>query len=454
MSNITKKLIEAYLEISEKKKLDPVDAKALKGKHDDREDGDIDNDGDEDESDEYLHNRRKAVKKAMDEGKEECPKCEGEGCDHCDDKGYHEVDEAIKLRGFGPDHKKAAGSALKKISSMKADEDERKKAVKAYKDIKGGKYKGVKFANEEVELVEQRPNSENEAIEIIASSIAMQVGAVKAALKTANLDPLSVVTALKGKKTIKAMQLGNLVMGHAFGGSISKKDLAPIAKAASSAFKNSRKNVKEAVELDEMTSAQKAKFDKLYKKMLNGPEHKKIMSKADNKIKGDDQFHALVKKMAMEEVSEAMTISRKMATRALASVKAQPKDKVSLKKAPWDKDKKSTNEEEVVMNPKQKKNEKGNDTMANEEVELPTIYSRILEARKRPEGEKAGETAAKGEMDFVKNHTDNIKVNDDDEKGHDDASKAGRASPNAKARSGDNMKGDKKVIPSATKMKG
>lgn len=374
MSNITKKLIEAYLEISEKKKLDPVDAKALKGKYDDREDGDIDNDGDEDESDEYLHNRRKAVKKAMDEGKEECPKCEGEGCDHCDDKGYHMTNEAV--------------------------------------------------------------------------------------------------------------------------------------------------------ELDEMTSAQKAKFDKLYKKMLNGPEHKKIMSKADNKIKGDDQFHALVKKMAMEEVSEAMTISRKMAQRALASVKAQPKDKVSLKKAPWDKDKKSTNEEEVVMNPKHKKNEKGSDTMANEEVELdeakingpdgiakvvakqignskkldrydqinlirktlektgnkilstdreyiddvldilydkhkiresvelPTIYSRILEARKRPEGEKAGETAAKGEMDFVKTHTDNIKVNDDDEKGHDDASKAGRASPNAKARSGDNMKGDKKVIPSATKMKG
>lgn len=109
-----------------------------------------------------------------------------------------------------------------------------------------------------VELVEQRPNSEKEAIKIIASSIAMQVGAVEAALKTANLDPLSVVTALKGKKTIKAMQLGNLVMGHAFGGSISKKDLAPIAKAASSAFKNSRKNVKEEVELDEASAMAKS----------------------------------------------------------------------------------------------------------------------------------------------------------------------------------------------------
>ena len=29
----------------------------------------------------------------LEEGREECPKCEGKGCDHCDDKGYHEVSE-------------------------------------------------------------------------------------------------------------------------------------------------------------------------------------------------------------------------------------------------------------------------------------------------------------------------------------------------------------------------
>ena len=46
-------------------KLDPVDAKAVKKKFDDRKDKDIDNDGDVDNSDEYLHNRRKAISKAV-----------------------------------------------------------------------------------------------------------------------------------------------------------------------------------------------------------------------------------------------------------------------------------------------------------------------------------------------------------------------------------------------------
>ena len=47
--------------------MDPVDKKALKGKHKDRKDKDIDNDGDVDGTDKYLHKRRKAVSKAMDE---------------------------------------------------------------------------------------------------------------------------------------------------------------------------------------------------------------------------------------------------------------------------------------------------------------------------------------------------------------------------------------------------
>jgi hypothetical protein len=86
--NPTQKIAEIYkrMRLDEaKKKMDPVgDA-----------DADIDNDGDVDDSDEYLHNRRKAIKKSMKEEKVECPKCKGEGCDHCDDKGYHE--ESVEI---------------------------------------------------------------------------------------------------------------------------------------------------------------------------------------------------------------------------------------------------------------------------------------------------------------------------------------------------------------------
>ena len=47
------------------KKLDPVNPKAVKKDFDNRKDKDIDNDGDLDSSDKYLHKRRKAVSKAV-----------------------------------------------------------------------------------------------------------------------------------------------------------------------------------------------------------------------------------------------------------------------------------------------------------------------------------------------------------------------------------------------------
>ena len=48
-----------------KKKLDPVNKDAVKKDFDDRKDKDIDNDGDVDSTDKYLHKRRKAISKAV-----------------------------------------------------------------------------------------------------------------------------------------------------------------------------------------------------------------------------------------------------------------------------------------------------------------------------------------------------------------------------------------------------
>jgi len=50
--------------------IDKVQPKALKKKFKDRKDKDIDNDGDVDDSDEYLHKKRKAVSKAIDKEEE------------------------------------------------------------------------------------------------------------------------------------------------------------------------------------------------------------------------------------------------------------------------------------------------------------------------------------------------------------------------------------------------
>ena len=58
-------LEEAIKAAVKNEKLDAVNPKAVKKKFDDRKDKDIDNDGDTDSTDKYLHKRRKAISKAM-----------------------------------------------------------------------------------------------------------------------------------------------------------------------------------------------------------------------------------------------------------------------------------------------------------------------------------------------------------------------------------------------------
>lgn len=73
-------------DVKTEQELDTVNKKALKKDFDDRKDKDIDNDGDVDDSDEYLHNRRKAVSKAVKE-----------------DTAEEELEEATKKAKEGPD---------------------------------------------------------------------------------------------------------------------------------------------------------------------------------------------------------------------------------------------------------------------------------------------------------------------------------------------------------------
>ena len=82
----------------EEKKMDPVDQKALKGKYSDRKDKDIDNDGDVDDSDEYLHKRRQAISKAMKESEDEMDD-EDDDDEDDDDDDEEENGKKKKLSG-------------------------------------------------------------------------------------------------------------------------------------------------------------------------------------------------------------------------------------------------------------------------------------------------------------------------------------------------------------------
>ena len=57
----TNSIEEAIKRVVLEKKIDPVNKVAVKKKFDDRKDKDIDNDGDVDSTDKYLHKRRKAI---------------------------------------------------------------------------------------------------------------------------------------------------------------------------------------------------------------------------------------------------------------------------------------------------------------------------------------------------------------------------------------------------------
>ena len=106
--------------------------------------------------------------------------------------------------------------------------------------------------------------------------------------------------------------------------------------------------------------------------------------------------------------------------------------------------------DEVEMNPKKTKDKASTQNADTMESTLPSVYARILEARKHDDKALKGSPPGEGMSPMAKKTKDDMEVSlkpdDTEEKGHDDASKAGRAGPKAKARSGDNMKGDKSVI--------
>jgi len=204
-------VMKAWQEVMEKKTLDPVDKKALNKDFDDREDKDIDNDGDTDSSDEYLHNRRKAVSKAMSKGKG----TKGQ----VDNTSVNEEDKAIKkvvkLKGFGPDAGKSnmsnpAARASLMRKSMK------KESVELGEAFKKGDSVTVKNARKYDSLA--KPTVSGKVIGMNGLKVMVQVGTgqmnvdVKDLMKeSVELDELSNDTlGSYAKKNIKSALKGTM----------------------------------------------------------------------------------------------------------------------------------------------------------------------------------------------------------------------------------------------------
>jgi len=116
-------------------------------------------------------------------------------------------------------------------------------------------------------------------------------------------------------------------------------------------------------------------------------------------------------------------------------------------------------EAEVEMNPKL--SQKGNKKLEAKESTISKIREKLLGVL-RTEAKQPNDsgTPAEAEDDTLpparakkKNDDHVVEVDDTEEKGHDDVSKAGRAGPSKKPRGNDNPQGDAKIVKAGTPVK-
>ena len=137
-------LADIAAKVVSESKLDPVNKDAVKKKFDDRKDKDIDNDGDVDSSDKFLHKRRKAISKATSEEVEPC----GLPADECWDS-HKQV--GYKMKGG----KRVPNCVPKSEAVTQDDKGEKQNADKhkAYADPKKGEKKPFSTLRKETKLI-------------------------------------------------------------------------------------------------------------------------------------------------------------------------------------------------------------------------------------------------------------------------------------------------------------
>jgi hypothetical protein len=553
MGNVISKLIEAYAEVNEKKKLDPVG----------QADADIDNDGDVDKSDKYLHNRRKAVKKAMkdDEMNElsnktltryamsadndvqkrrsNRPAGKGDESDPKIGKRLDKINLAHKKGAFKEEVNEAYESVCKEMKKMH-DEGYGKKAIMA-------KYKHMEMATVE-KLYAQTCGTREEVEESSKAALAKKLAKAAApsekgkkavTLKKAPFDipkeeknEEEIIMNPKKDKDKKAdaetMNTESVDLDedlthqtvkppshtkkysnsdsrdtNSIGGGGTKRHTVTSSQAdAHDKTASHHDNVADAhTKASEKSSSFKIRslHSKAARLHRNAAEAHRDSSHSSSGADNDGSIQKTAKHMhtayhATMAANDSSKQARNMGTKAKRMNTEEVELEESLKKhmSPYDAKeflkKHSAHNKDFHALPassasamhdkakelkyKKSKSAPGStgrmfhaalqrhadSYKGTSESVLPPVYARILEEREKhykgatkPEGMMDNSKSSKGAMDMVNQPKE---INNDDEKGHEDASKAGRVGPSAKARPADNMKGDKKVIPSATPMKG
>ena len=142
--------------------MDPVNKDAVKKKFADRKDKDIDNDGDVDSSDKFLHKRRKAISKAMKEdlGKEDEPKVKKiigklKKASDAHAGQAKDLEKAVKEMVNQDDHGEKINQDKKDAAMKKTDA---KKTFKELRQVKLGD-KGKTATGKEAGVIELEPQA-------------------------------------------------------------------------------------------------------------------------------------------------------------------------------------------------------------------------------------------------------------------------------------------------------
>lgn len=467
----------------EKKKLDPVG----------KADADIDNDGDVDSSDDYLHNRRKAIKKSIKKESDDemtvCPECEGSTENHDPEcskyksaektKMNREAKEIEEIEQINELSKNLLRRYKKKADAQTTDYVSKfdhggKKPPESSHSTFSKRMKGSGNADDKIKGKYMKvPATDANKNKRVKETKDLETGNVDKALKH---DCASHVTSeqwgygecIPGQHTLEETVEGQAVVTHydvmfehgiEFNVPLSelkviksanhthskkKKESAEVEEGVSSAIKIAKKSG------GQMTKAYK-KIDKMKKGLGDNPRVQKALAKANEE---ETQDEGAVKK------------ANKMKKNAMDAARGA-RHKIDNPVGDKDPEHKTGQQHNKAIGRALRREDvnEGYESVQEVEQEVETTYSNFIEATRaalmqmwendrskhykgatEPESEK-DKRKGKGAEDMAADlKADNPDVNDDDEKGHDDASKAGRVTKKSPVRNGDNQKGDTKIV--------